>query len=140
MAAGDRLHEKAGMSIKDIRQYIELAMQGNDTIDTRLAMFRHQREVLEAQMAELQHTMSMVDYKCWYYETAQATGTIDTPKYMPLEQIPEQFRAIRQELQKCRRSKTFSVSFLYTPHNMTPNTAESTIIPMGDGAFCVFFL
>ena len=28
------------------------------------------------------------------------TGTIDTPKYMPLEQIPEQFRAIRQELQK----------------------------------------
>lgn len=51
-------------------------------------------------MAELQHTMSMVDYKCWYYETAQATGTIDTPKYMPLEQIPEQFRAIRQELQK----------------------------------------
>ena len=88
------------MSIKDIRQYIELAMQGNDTIDTRLAMFRHQREVLEAQMAELQHTMSMVDYKCWYYETAQATGTIDTPKYMPLEQIPEQFRAIRQELQK----------------------------------------
>ena len=132
--------KKAGMSIKDIRQYIELAMQGNDTIDTRLAMFRHQREVLEAQMAELQHTMSMVDYKCWYYETAQATGTIDTPKYMPLEQIPEQFRAIRQELQKCRRSKTLSVSFLYTPHNMTPNTAESTIIPMGDGAFCVFFL
>ena len=47
--------KKAGMSIKDIRQYIELAMQGNDTIDTRLAMFRHQREVLEAQMAELQH-------------------------------------------------------------------------------------
>lgn len=92
--------KKAGMSIKDIRQYIELAMQGNDTIDTRLAMFRHQREVLEAQMAELQHTMSMVDYKCWYYETAQATGTIDTPKYMPLEQIPEQFRAIRQELKQ----------------------------------------
>ena len=69
-------------------------------IEIAISQFRHQREVLEAQMAELQHTMSMVDYKCWYYETAQATGTIDTPKYMPLEQIPEQFRAIRQELQK----------------------------------------
>ena len=90
--------KKAGMSIRDIRHYIELAMQGNDTIDTRLAMFRHQREVLQAQMAELQHTMCMVDYKCWYYETAQTTGTIDTPKYMPEEDIPEQFRAIRQEL------------------------------------------
>ena len=31
-----RCMKKAGMSIKDIRQYIELSMQGNDTIDTRL--------------------------------------------------------------------------------------------------------
>lgn len=92
--------KKAGMSLKDIRQYIELAMKGNDTIDARLALFRHQREVLEAQMAELQHTMSMVDYKCWYYETAKAAGSIDTPKCMPLDDIPEQFRAIRQELQQ----------------------------------------
>ena len=63
--------KKAGMSIKDIRQYLELSMQGNNTIDTRLAMFRHQREVLQAQMDELQHTLRMVEYKCWYYETAQ---------------------------------------------------------------------
>ena len=54
--------KKAGMSLKDIRQYIQLAMQGNDTIDARLALFRHQREVLEAQMRDLQHTMDMVDY------------------------------------------------------------------------------
>ncbi len=92
--------KKAGMSLKDIRQYIELAMQGNDTIDARLALFQHQREVLKAQMAELQHTMSMVDYKCWYYETAKAAGSIDTPKCMQLDDIPEQFRAIRQELQQ----------------------------------------
>ena len=39
--------KKAGMSIKDIGQYLELSMQGNNTIDTRLAMFRHQREVLQ---------------------------------------------------------------------------------------------
>ena len=56
--------KKAGMSIKDIRQYLELSMQGNNTIDTRLAMFRHQREVLQAQMDELQHTLRMVEYKC----------------------------------------------------------------------------
>ena len=92
--------KKAGMSIRDIRQYTELAMKGNDTIDARLAMFRHQREVLQQQMEELRRTMSIVDYKCWYYETAQATGTIDTPKYMPLDEVPEQFRAARQELKK----------------------------------------
>lgn len=92
--------KKAGMPLKDIRQYIELAMQGNDTIDARLALFRHQRQVLDEQMAELQHTMAMVDYKCWYYETAQAAGTIAAPRDMPDEEVPQRFRAIRQELKK----------------------------------------
>ena len=92
--------KKAGMSIKDIRQYLELSMQGNNTIDTRLAMFRHQREVLQAQMDELQHTLRMVEYKCWYYETAQAAGTVEVLRDMPEDKVPEQFRAIRQELKQ----------------------------------------
>lgn len=91
--------KKAGMPLKDIRQYIELAMQGDDTITARLEMFRRQRQALEEQMAELQHTLSMVDYKCWYYETAQAAGSIAVPRDMPLEDVPEPLRAIRQELQ-----------------------------------------
>ena len=90
--------KKAGMSLRDIRQYMELVIQGDDTIDARLEMFRRQRKTLETQMAELQHTMDMVDYKCWYYETAQKTGTIETPKNLPPEQVPEPLRAIRLEL------------------------------------------
>ena len=98
MAAGDRLHEESRMSIKDIRQYIEMALQGDDTIDLRLAMFRRQQEALKQQMAELQHTMEMVDYKCWYYETAKEAGTVDAPQKMELAEVPERFRKIRQEL------------------------------------------
>ena len=92
--------KKAGMSIRDIRRYIEMALQGDDTIDLRLEMFRHQREVLQRQMAELQHTMEMVEYKCWYYETAKARGTTDAPQSMDESEIPEQFRRIRRELRK----------------------------------------
>lgn len=39
--------KKAGMSIKDIRQYIEMALQGDDTIDLRLAMFQRQHRSSE---------------------------------------------------------------------------------------------
>ena len=46
--------KKAGMSIRDIRQYIQLAMQGDDTIDTRLQMFHHQRQVLLDQIRAAQ--------------------------------------------------------------------------------------
>ena len=92
--------KKAGMSIRDIRQYIEMALAGDDTIDLRLAMFRRQREELQAQMEDLQHTMEMVDYKCWYYETAKAAGTTDLPQKMALSEVPARFRKIRLELRK----------------------------------------
>ena len=90
--------KKAGMSIKDIRQYIELAKQGDDTIETRLQMFQHQRDVLKQQLAEMQHTLETVEYKCWFYETAKAAGTVEVPRTMPEEELPERFRAIRREL------------------------------------------
>lgn len=92
--------KKAGMSLRDIRHYIELAMRGDDTIDARLELFRHQREVLQQQMDELRHTMEMVDYKCWYYETAKASGTVRVPKCMDITDVPAEFQAIRQELQQ----------------------------------------
>ena len=90
--------KKAGMSIRDIRQYIELVLQGDDTIDTRLKMFRHQRETLMRQIAEMRHTLEMVEYKCWYYETAKAAGSADAPKNMADSEIPERFLPIRREL------------------------------------------
>lgn len=92
--------KKAGMSIKEIKQYIEMALQGDETIGLRLDMFRRQREALKAQMEELRHAMEMVEYKCWYYETAKATGTTDAPQNMALSDVPERFREIRQELRK----------------------------------------
>ena len=56
--------KKAGMSLKDIRIYIELTMQGDSTIDARLAMFRRQQDTLRAQMQQLQDTMQVLEYKC----------------------------------------------------------------------------
>ena len=98
--------KKAGMSIKDIRRYIEMALQGDDTIALRLAMFQRQRQVLQEQLQELRHTMEMVDYKCWYYETAQKAGTVAVPQEMDLAQVPERFRKIRQELRSMPEQPT----------------------------------
>ena len=90
--------KRAGMPLKEIRRYIELALEGDRTIDERLAMFRRQREVLREKMEELRHTMETVDYKCWYYETAREAGTTDVPRDMPDEDVPERFRKVRAEM------------------------------------------
>ena len=85
--------KSAGMSIKDIRTYIELAMQGDSTIDARLALFQKQREALLAQIAQLQQTLATLDYKCWYYETALADGNEDRIHEMLPDRLPEEIQA-----------------------------------------------
>lgn len=87
--------KKTGMPLKNIRVYIEMAMQGDSTIDERLRLIIKQREAVRAQMAELQQTLDTLDFKCWYYETAKQAGTTSVPGNMPLEEIPEQYRAAR---------------------------------------------
>ncbi|MBO7252075.1 MAG: MerR family transcriptional regulator [Oscillospiraceae bacterium] len=90
--------KKAGMPLKDIRLYIEMTMQGEETIEARLDMFRQQRQQILLQIQDLQKTLDVVDYKCWYYETALAAGSESAARDMPLEEMPEALRSVRQWL------------------------------------------
>lgn len=92
--------KKAGMSLTDIREYIHLAMEGDSTIEERLQLFYRQRQILQAQMEELQHTMDVLDFKCWYYETARDAGTVQVPQSMSVEELPPQFRNLKRNLAK----------------------------------------
>jgi len=98
--------KKSGMSIKDIREYIVLAMQGDSTIDERLQLFYRQREILREQMRELQRTMDALDYKCWFYETAKKAGTVRVPQQMTSEELPERFRNVRTYLNDISQVKS----------------------------------
>lgn len=90
--------KNTGMPLKDIKTFIEMAMQGDETIDERLELIRKQREEVGKQIAELQETMDTLNFKCWYYETAKSAGTTAVPRGMKLEELPEEFREIRKKL------------------------------------------
>lgn len=90
--------KKTGMSIKDIRQFMEWCAQGDATIPERLSMFRRQREQVLTQITQLQETLEILDYKEWYYKTAQKAGTCAVHSSMAPEEIPERFRSIQQKL------------------------------------------
>lgn len=92
--------KKTRMPLRDIRTYIDMSMRGDETIEARLALILQQREAVRAQMAELQKTLDTLDFKCWYYETAKQAGTTAVPRQMPLEEIPEQYRAARITLRR----------------------------------------
>ncbi len=75
MAANHRMSEKTGMQLKDIKQFIHMAMQGDETIDSRLQLIIKQQESVKQQILELQQTLETLNFKRWYYETAQTAGT-----------------------------------------------------------------
>lgn len=67
--------KNTGMSIKDIKVFIDWCMEGDTTLEKRLEMFLKQKEIVQAQINELQRYMNKIDYKIWYYETAVKAGT-----------------------------------------------------------------
>lgn len=64
-----------GMSIKEIKQFTLWLQQGDDSLQQRYEMFLERRKAVEMQMEQLKKTLEIIDYKCWYYETAIAAGT-----------------------------------------------------------------
>ncbi len=65
----------SGMSIRDIRQFTDWLQLGDASLAQRHEMFLERKRAVEAQLAELQQTLELINYKCWYYETAIAAGT-----------------------------------------------------------------
>lgn len=90
--------KKSGLTLNEIKDYISMAIRGDETIEGRLQLFLNQKEVINQKIAELQETLSVVEYKCWYYETAKKAGTVSVPQEMPLEDMPEEHRNTRLRL------------------------------------------
>ena len=85
--------KKSGMEIKDIRQFMIWCGEGASTYQQRLELFQRRRAGGEQELARLKKTLAMIDFKCWYYTQALATGSEDFTAAIP-EGLPEEIRAL----------------------------------------------
>ncbi len=90
--------KKTGMSLTDIKHFIEMSMQGDDTIDERLALIIKQKEAVKAQIDDLSKTLKTLEFKEWYYKTAREAGTTSVPRNMTFDELPEEYREVRKAL------------------------------------------
>lgn len=90
--------KQSGLSIKEIKQFADMCTKGDETIGERLALFQRKREDVQNQICELQKILEVLDYKCWFYETAQQHGTTQTVENMPPEDMPEHYAEIKGKL------------------------------------------
>ena len=72
--------KKTGMPIKDIRLFIEWVQAGDASLAQRYDLFVERKKAVEDQIAELQRTLDIVNFKCWYYKTALKQGNEDVVK------------------------------------------------------------
>lgn len=84
--------KKAGVPVKDIKTFIDWCMEGDSTIDQRLNLMEQQRAAVAQQIDQMQKTLSLLDYKCWYYQTAKQAGTCKIHDTMQEEDVPEKLR------------------------------------------------
>jgi DNA-binding transcriptional MerR regulator len=86
--------KKTGMPIKDIKHFMDCCIEGDSAIEERLSIIQSQRDAVTQQIQEMLQMLEMLNFKCWYYETAKQAGTcsIHDRDNIQLEKIPEEYR------------------------------------------------
>ncbi|MGM9680716.1 MAG: MerR family transcriptional regulator [Eubacteriales bacterium] len=90
--------KRTGMPLKDIREFIRMAMEGDSTIDRRLELIQNQKASVERQIEELKEVLKILEFKQWYYETAKKEGSTAVPANMSPDELPAEHRETRRKL------------------------------------------
>lgn len=64
---------KTGMSLDDMKYFIDLYRQGHDTAGERRELLESHRETVQAQIDELCEFLKFIDYKIGLYKEEEAT-------------------------------------------------------------------
>ncbi len=92
--------KQSGLSIKDIRNFISMAIQGDESsLAKRLTLFQARRDAVKKQIKDMQETLELLEFKCWYYEQAIQDGTEEKVRSLSLDEIPKQYRNIRKKME-----------------------------------------
>lgn len=90
---------KTGMSLADIRRYIELAREGDDTVDERYEIILRQRERAMEEVKEAKQRLKMLHRKVMWYQALKAGDN-------PNRWRPDIEGMIRKAQAKKKKSKT----------------------------------
>ena len=84
--------KKSGLEIKDIKEYMALCFLGNTTLKQRKEIFEKQKEEVLQEMEKLQKVLSMLNYKCWYYDQAIEKNDEAYVQALSFNQFPPQIQ------------------------------------------------
>lgn len=93
--------KKINMPIKKIKKYVELAKQGDSTLEQRYRLILEQKVAIKNQINELNMCLQEFEYKEWYYQTAIEAGTEEILKditsispTLEVDKIPKNYKKV----------------------------------------------
>ena len=89
--------KQTGLTLKEIKQFVEWTKMGDSTIDLRLNFFKKQEEKVMKQIKDLEKSLKMIKYKCWYYDTAKTLGSVSELEANKDEITPENIKNLFDE-------------------------------------------
>ena len=85
------------LEIKEIQQFFAWVKEGHSSYQKRKALFEKQKLAVEEEIHTLQKTLSLLKFKCWYYETAIKDGNEDGINAMLPNQLPDEIQTLYDE-------------------------------------------
>lgn len=75
--------KSTGLQLKDIKHYIDLSKQGDNSLQERYQIFLKQKQRVEEEMLKLKSNMEKLEFKIKYYETALKCGEANVYSQAP---------------------------------------------------------
>ena len=86
--------KRSGLEIKDIKQFFEWVTEGSSSYTKRKELFEHRKAAVKEEIKQLEKTLSMLEFKCWYYDTAIKDGNEDGINAMMPDKLPKEIQKL----------------------------------------------
>lgn len=92
--------KKSGLEIKDIKQFFIWVTEGSASYTKRKELFEHRKKIVKEEIKHLEKTLAMLEFKCWYYDTAIADGNEDGINAMLPDNLPKKIQEFYNKAHK----------------------------------------
>lgn len=86
--------KKSGLEIREIKQFFRWVEEGSSTYSDRKRLFELRKAAVEEEISNLQKTLAMLEFKCWYYQQALTDGNEDKLKEMIPDNLPAEIQML----------------------------------------------
>lgn len=86
--------KKSGLEIKDIKQFFKWVSEGSSSYKKRKELFELRKTAVENEILELEKTLAMLKFKCWYYDKAMQDGSEDQINDMIPDKLPAEIQRL----------------------------------------------